>query len=138
VDEPSVIAQHAPPEDLRFRWESLGELSYSANCSNCHRADGTGWDQYPPLRRAGAMAQADGGRDYLIDLMLYGLDSDRWGAPMPRMGHMHDVEIAAVLNYMLEAFGGIRVGEEPILPQDVAARRGQPLSPRQTNTRRPQ
>lgn len=137
VNETAVVEQYAPPDDLGFRWRGLGEASYASNCSNCHRGDGSGWDEYPGLQPTGAMLALPGGRDYLIDLMLYGLASERWGAPMPRMPHIHDVEMAAVINYMLEAFGGIELGDDAILPAEVAARRGRQLGPRDVDRRRP-
>jgi mono/diheme cytochrome c family protein len=136
VDEPSVVARYAPAPDLAFHWQELGSASYAANCANCHGADGTGWDQYPPLQPTGAMLRAPQGRDYLIDLVLHGLASNRWGAPMPRMHHMHDVEIAAVLNYMLVEFGGTPP-TSAIRPEHVAPRRAQSPHPREVNTRRP-
>lgn len=134
--EATVLAQFEPMPVAEFRWYELGEQSYARNCSNCHRSDGQGWDQYPPLPPAAALFAVPGGRDYLIDLHLYGLTSDRWGAPMPPMRHIRDVELAAVLNYVLTTFGVVDEAELYV-PADIAARRGQPLSPRDVNRRRP-
>jgi mono/diheme cytochrome c family protein len=135
--EAGIVIGYEPAADTTFQWHALGEQSYARNCSNCHRADGSGWDQYPSLEAVGAMFAAPGGRDYLIDLHLYGLTSPRWRAPMPRMAHVHDVELAAVLNYILTEFGAVPHGDWLYLPRQVAARRGQPLRPQTVDQRRP-
>lgn len=130
TDEASVLAQYQPEPDEEFRWRPLGRSGYERNCSNCHGADGQGWDQYPPLHTAAAWLELPGGRDYLIDLHLYGLSSPRWGAPMPPMGHIHDVELAAVINYTVQAFAPEPVDPRLLLqPGDIAERRGLALSP---------
>ena len=136
ADERLLLARHAPSTSADFDWREAGAIGYARNCRNCHGADGEGWDQYPPVGAAGAFAALPDGRDFLIDVMLYGLTSDRWGAPMPPMGHMQDVEIAAVLNHIAARFGG-REPERLFMPDDVAARRGQELTPAEVNARRP-
>jgi mono/diheme cytochrome c family protein len=132
-----VLAQYRATNDVDFRWRELGPATYIRNCRSCHAADGRGWDQYPPLTPPAAFVQYPEGRAYLVDVHLYGLTSERWGAPMPPMGHLHDVEVAAVLNYMIEAFMGL---EEfaPFTPAEVAARRGQDVRPRDVNRLRPE
>lgn len=134
--ESAVLAQFEPVPFAEFRWHELGQQSYDRNCRNCHLADGQGWDQYPPLTPAAALFAIPGGRDYLIDVHLYGLTSDRHGAPMPPMAHLRDVELAAVLNYVLTTFGVVD-DAELYVPRDVAERRNQGLSPRDVNRRRP-
>jgi mono/diheme cytochrome c family protein len=129
--EPVVLARYVPAAAdtggldaaaAAFRWQELGARGYQRNCRACHGADGQGWDQYPPVAQAVASLADAGGREHLIDVMLHGLDTDRWGAPMPRMRHMQDVEIAAVLNYIAVAFMGAPL--EPVLmPGEVSARR---------------
>lgn len=136
ADERLLLARHVPSASAEFEWREAGALGYARNCRNCHGDDGRGWDQYPPVVTAGAFAALPAGREFLIDAMLYGLASDRWGAPMPPMGHMQDVEIAAVLNHIAGRFGG-RVPEPPFTPDEVAARRGQGLRPAEVNAKRP-
>jgi cytochrome c5 len=135
--EAAVLARHEPPETLEFAWRELGQRGYERNCANCHRADGSGWDQYPAVTNAGTLASRPGGMDYLIDLHLYGLTSDRWGAPMPPMVHMRDVELAAVINHIVHHLGGGAAEPRLVDPAAVAARRGQGLTPRGVNARRP-
>lgn len=136
TNERTVISRFDPVPAGEFRWHELGEVSYERNCANCHGGDGRGWDQYPPLQPAARLAAQPGGREYMLDLHIYGLTSDRWRAPMPPMGHILDTELAAVVNWMLTEFGG--AGQDLLyVPADVAERRGLDLSPRDVNRRRP-
>jgi mono/diheme cytochrome c family protein len=137
--ESAVLAGHVPETGAEFRWRELGESSYRRNCANCHGDDGRGWDQYPALSSTAELFRASGGREYVIDLHLYGLASDRWRAPMPPMGHLQDVEMAAVINHVLTHFGNQgMVPESGLLrPDDIAARRGAGLSPARVDRRRP-
>lgn len=139
-EERTVLAGFHPAAADEFRWERLGSDSYVRNCANCHGRAGEGWDQYPGLGHTARLFAEPGGREYLLDLHLYGLTSRRWRAPMPPMGHMQDVELAAVINHVLTSFGNERYlprGAGLYLPSDVAARRGRGLSPRAANARRP-
>jgi cytochrome c553 len=139
TDEVAVLAAFAPAEDSTFHWRELGAESYARNCRTCHLHDGSGWDQYPPIDHTSTLAATPAGRAYVIDVHLYGLAGDRWRAPMPPMGHLHDIEMAAVLNHVITAFGATRVGDARLYrPEDIAARRGQALSPREVNARRPE
>lgn len=99
--EPAILAAYSAD----FRWQQLGLETYRANCENCHGSNGSGWEKYPPLTRAGLLAQNAEGRAHLIDLHLHGLDSDAAPVPMPAMGHLHDVQIAAVLNHVITVVG---------------------------------
>ena len=76
----------------------------------------------------------------MVNVHLYGLASRRWRAPMPPMGHISDVEMAAVINHVLTRFGseGALGPDTPLLdPEDVAAQRGLRLSPEAVNRQRP-
>jgi mono/diheme cytochrome c family protein len=140
VDEAAVLARHEPAGDQPFAWEALGESSYVRNCANCHGSDGGGWDQYPGLDRVGALLRLPGGREHLVDLHLYGLASRRHRVPMPPMGHLADVETAAVINHVLTRFGNaseVTSDTRLFRPEEVAARRGLGLSPRGVERGRP-
>ena len=139
-DERTLLARYEPVQGHEFDWAELGSRSYASNCRNCHGGEGQGWDEYPSLGHTPRLFAAPGGRDYLVDVHLYGLTSRRWGAPMPPMGHMHDVELAAVINHVLVSFGNeARLPAAPRLytPGDIAARRGQRLTPAAVNRARP-
>lgn len=138
TNEAATLAAFAPTGDSTFHWRELGAESYARNCRTCHLRDGSGWDQYPPLDHTAALAATPAGRAYVIDVHLYGLASDRWRAPMPPMGHLHDVELAAVLNHVVTALGASPVADDGLYrPEDIAARRGQRLTPAEVDARRP-
>jgi mono/diheme cytochrome c family protein len=133
--ETAVLAGYEPADEI-FRWYQLGRSSYRRNCANCHGGDGRGWDQYPAVTNVAALMREPGGGEHLIDLHIYGLTSDRWRAPMPPMGHIRDVELAAVINYIATTFDDASV-DELINPEQVAARRGRGLSPSDVERSRP-
>jgi mono/diheme cytochrome c family protein len=139
ADEATLLGRYAPAAE-RAGWLELGQRSYASNCSNCHGRDGTGWDQYPGVGHTSRLFSLPGGREYIIDVHLYGLTSERWRAPMPPMGHINDIELAAVLNYVLTHFGNqqhLPPDAALYLPEQVGIRRGQGASPRDVNARRP-
>lgn len=139
-NEETVLARFAADADQEFNWSQLGERAYLGNCANCHGSAGRGRGQYPALNHTFLLFISPEGRQYVIDLHLYGLTSSRWGAPMPPMGHIPDIELASLINYVLTEFGN-EEGEvqngELLRPSDIAARRGQNLSPQEVNARRP-
>lgn len=139
-DERALLARFEPAPEHDFEWEDLGASSYARNCASCHGREGDGWDQYPPLGGAWSLFLSPDGREYLVDVHLYGLTSERWRAPMPPMGHLQDVELAAVLNHLLTNFGNeeqLPEGIDLYFPADVEVRRGLALDPREVNDRRP-
>lgn len=140
TDEKTALGRYEPARTAAFEWRELGASSYRRNCANCHMKDGGGWDQYPGLGHTAALFARPGGREYVVDLHLYGLASPRWRAPMPPMGHLGDVEMAAVLNHVLTHFGNERhpaTHGRLYAPTDIRSRRGQRLSPGEVDRRRP-
>ena len=130
VDEATLLGRHEPAVAREFDWAELGAYGYERNCANCHVADGSGWDQYPPLHDAAREFRTEAARAFLIDLHLYGVAGDRWRAPMPRMDHVTDAELAAILNHVIVRFGGADAAADRLFqPADIAARRGQRLGP---------
>ena len=116
----------------------LGATTYAANCVACHQATGLGLPSvFPPL--AGHVADlyaADGGRTYLIDVLLYGLqgpsdvDGTAYNGLMPAWAQLSDDQIAAVINHGIAGFDGTAAPEgfDAIRPDEVAAQRGQGLT----------
>lgn len=81
-----------------------------AICSACHLPDGNGVPSaFPPIRnRTAAIAAIDGGREYLVTAVSYGLMGTIEVAGIPYMGVMagnngmlSSEEIAAALNYVI-------------------------------------
>lgn len=138
ADEPQDEAEQPeaqePAAELEFDRE-LGQQTYVSSCQGCHQAEGEGMaGAFPPL--AGNMPQlhnAEGGRDYLIDVLLHGLtgeievNGETYDNAMPPWASLSDEQIAAVLNHELTAWGNDAELTDftPITGQEVAARRGE-------------
>lgn len=136
-DEAALAEIVADPE---FDQE-LGASVYASNCVGCHQATGAGIPgAFPPLAgHAADLYAADGGvggRQYLIDVMLYGLqgsilvDGATYNGLMPAWQQLNDEQIAAVVNYVVAGFPGQTAPEgfDAIRPEEVEAQRGLGLS----------
>ncbi len=86
---------------------------YQASCGICHLQDGRGVPgAFPPLdERIGEWAGFDAGRDYLVNVMIRGVngqmevDGIRYrGAMPPIAGQLHPEQVAGLLNYTLRQF----------------------------------
>jgi mono/diheme cytochrome c family protein len=116
----------------------LGAATYASNCVACHQATGLGLPSvFPPLAdHADELYAADGGRTYLIDVLLYGLqgpidvDGTAYNGLMPAWAQLSDEQIAAVINHSLAGFDGVPAPEgfDAIRPDEVAAQRDQGLT----------
>ncbi len=88
-----------------------GEKVYLNNCAACHQASGQGIaNAFPPLNEHTAQLYlAD--RNYLIKVILYGLQGPvkvlgkPYSGAMPAWQQLSDSEVAAVLNYILDSWG---------------------------------
>lgn len=115
--------------------------SVYSRCFGCHKSTGEGISGiFPPLAAQTAkVAKAEGGRTYLIDVLLYGLEGEievggkKYNGKMPAfMDQLKDEEIAAVLNHVLASWGNDKMlpkGHKEISAAEVKARRGKKLSP---------
>lgn len=130
-----------------FQWQALGAATYEARCLSCHD-QGQATRRLPPLRgHAVDLFQADGGREYLANFILYGLQGEiQVGGETYRGRHpvyadrLSDKQIAAVLNHMLTSWGNAdHLGRSPNLysPDDIAPLRQYPLSPSEARDLRP-
>ena len=138
----SIAAQDA----ASFEWQELGEKTYSSSCASCHQANGQGVPAaFPPL--AGHLPEVysvEGGRDYLIRVVLFGLqgqiqvNEESYNGSMPAFGQFSDEQIAAVLNHELSSWENSSQLEDfrPIQPTEVADARGEQLTPQQVYERR--
>lgn len=127
------IAATEPSEE---EWMEIGEAVYTRNCAACHSADATGRSNYyPPLWNQSEVYQAENGDAYLIQTILYGSATGLHSAPMPPFGNLSDVQVAAVLNYMLDTFS--EEDSQFITTQDVQVHRDLRLSEREVGRTRP-
>ncbi len=121
--------------------QELGASVYASNCVGCHQATGAGIPgAFPPLAAHAAdlyrAAGGAGGRQYLIDVLLYGLqgsimvDGTTYNGLMPAWQQLSDEQIAAVANYIVAGFPGQTAPEgfDAIRPDEVAGQRGLGLS----------
>ena len=117
---------------------NAGEAVYAANCQSCHQATGEGLaGAFPTL--VGPMPDLyniEGGRDYLANLMLYGLqgaievDGNNYNGIMPAWTQLSDGDLADVLNYTLNSWGNADLLSDfsDYTAEDIAAVRGSELS----------
>ena len=105
-----------------------GSAAY-ATCSACHLPDGEGVPgAFPPIRdRVAKIAALEGGRDYLIAVVTYGLmgtiqvEGSQYFGVMAGNSGTHDAsDVAAVLNYVVFELGdGEDAGVEPFTVAEV-------------------
>jgi mono/diheme cytochrome c family protein len=116
----------------------LGEQAYN-NCVACHQPNGQGVPgAFPPQAgHAPEIYNVEGGRTYMIHVVLYGLqgeivvDGTTYNGIMTPWGAlMNDEQIAAVVNYVLNSWGNDTLLEDftPITPEEVAAERANPMT----------
>ncbi|MCX7849314.1 cytochrome C-552 [Thermus sp.] len=110
-------------------------------CAGCHQATGQGIPgAFPPL--AGHVAEIlalKGGREYLIQVLLWGLQGQievkgmKYNGAMPAYNGLKDEEIAALLNHIATAWGDDKKvqGFKPFTADEVKALRAKRLTPQQ-------
>jgi mono/diheme cytochrome c family protein/heme/copper-type cytochrome/quinol oxidase subunit 4 len=132
TEEEGAEQEAAQPTDFD---RELGADIYAGNCQSCHQADGTGIPGvFPPLAgNLPDLVNAEGGRQYLIDVLLHGLsgqievNGQTYNGVMPPWANLSDEQIAAVLNHELTSWGNDQALQEftPIAADEVAERRGE-------------
>jgi mono/diheme cytochrome c family protein len=116
-----------------------GSRVYAANCVACHQAGGTGMaGAFPPL--AGhvpdLLKRADG-RTYIEKVLLFGLEGEinvngnTYAGQMPPWNALSDDEIAAVINYVSNAWDNgksLPSGFKPFTSDEIKALRAPELT----------
>jgi cytochrome c553 len=152
---PAEVDAAAPPADsgdlaerLAAATETTGDAAY-ANCTSCHQATGAGIPgAFPPLNggHAAELATADGGRTYLVNAMLYGVQGSMqvqgttYNGVMPGWQQLSDDVLAAALNHVVATWDNLEAlpaDFEPFTPDEIAAGRGQGLAASQVLEARP-
>ncbi|BDG15743.1 cytochrome C-552 [Thermus brockianus] len=110
-------------------------------CASCHQVNGQGIPgAFPPL--AGHVAEIlakQGGREYLIKVLLWGLQGQievkgiKYNGGMPGFNGLKDEEIAALLNHIATAWGDDKKvqGFKPFTAAEVKALRDKKLTSQQ-------
>ena len=147
VPEGEAATEETAAAATDFDWQEIGASSYSANCVSCHQDTGLGVPgAFPPL--AGHIPElynAEGGREYIIKVVLYGLQGEinvqgtAYNGAMNPWGQLSDEEIAATLNHELTSWDNEALLNDfsPIMPDEVAALRDQGLAPADVLSLRP-
>lgn len=133
---PAAPTQASAPEKL-----DGGEL-YAQNCAGCHQAQGQGVPgAFPPLAKNPALFNDD----YPVLVVLFGLqgpievNGQKINGAMPPFGHLSDAEIAAIVNYLRQAWGNAKLAPKdlkPVTPEQVSELRKQVLTPAKVHERR--
>lgn len=125
-----------------------GERIYRSSCSSCHQAEGQGaTGAFPPLvDNLPRIHAVEGGRDYLIRAVLFGVkgeiavDGATFNGIMPAWEKkLTDDEVAAVLNHESTAWGNqeqLPDEFEPITSAEVAEARQEAMSPSEVHALR--
>ncbi|WP_105316926.1 c-type cytochrome [Thermus tenuipuniceus] len=106
-----------------------------ANCQGCHGPQGEGNPPtFPPLKgHVESLLKAEGGREYLLLAVLYGvqgevqIEGQKYTGIMPGFAWLSDEELALVLNHL--AAWGAPQGFRPFTPDEVKAARAKPFTP---------
>jgi cytochrome c5 len=115
-------------------WRVVGARTWAAECNSCHPS-GEGRRGLPPLRgHAVELFQSEGGREYLIDILLDGVVRTAVNGAVelvpshPTSEQLSDERLAAVLNHMLTAWGNealLAPGETLYEANEISERRRQ-------------
>jgi cytochrome c oxidase subunit II len=127
-------SQYARASALESTASSLGEQIFNTNCAACHQATGEGVaGAFPPVQGHVTKLYTTGGRDYLVNLLLNGLQGpievagNAYNGVMPAWKQLSDEQLAEVLNYTLTAWE-TPTDFKPYEAAEVAVARNQPLS----------
>jgi len=124
--------------------QAVGKAAFESRCAACHRNDGSGAPGvYPPLKgQLGTYLKVEEGRDYLVQLVAYGMYGEveitgtTYTGIMPAFGSWPDEKLAAVLNYVLTEFNAETLPPDfqPFTASEVARRQEPRRSPRDVRT----
>lgn len=125
----------APAAEAAAWDEAMGQQAFTSTCAACHQATGQGIPgAFPPLAGHAAEVYQAGGREYLIQVVLYGLqgaitvNGTTYNGVMPPWPNLSDDQVANSLNYVLTAWGDAPADFTPFRGAEVAALRGAGLS----------
>ena len=135
---PQASFEHVSAEaDPDRAWLEPATEIWDARCAGCH----------VELGYLSDVTAAEGGRSYLIDLMLYGIDGDVVieGETValrhrPFADTFDDEEHAALLNFMVTAWGNedaLPDGFDLYEPEEIAEQRGRDLTQEEVVDLRP-
>lgn len=119
---------------------------YSSSCSACHQAAGEGIDNaFPPLaKHIPKLLAAKNGRKYTVLATMHGVagkisaNGKQYEGAMMNQRYLSDAELAAVTNYIANAWGNkLPKGQKPFTAKEFAAVRKNKIKPKQVYKLRP-
>jgi mono/diheme cytochrome c family protein len=146
----ALSARPAAADDAAFQWNTLGAQTYATVCAACHQPNGQGTPgAFPALAgHAPTLLARPGGRDYLAQVVLYGLEGaitangKPFNAAMPAWGEaLNDEQLAGALDYVLHSWDNdkaLPAGFQPFTPAEIAAARSAKMSAAQVYAHRGQ
>lgn len=108
-----------------------------AQCQGCHQPTGAGIPGvFPPLAgHVPKILAPKGGREFLIQVMLYGLQGQitvkgtKYQGAMPAFSQLKDEDIAALLNHISTQWGNkFPAGQQAFTAAEVKAQRAKTLT----------
>jgi mono/diheme cytochrome c family protein len=84
---------------------AAGEEVYNQRCLFCHQADGRGVPNMQPGLVGSSWLAAEASNQRLARLILFGLNAGDWDVVMPANRDLSNQEIAAVIEYVRDAYG---------------------------------
>ncbi|KIE58525.1 cytochrome C [Methylacidiphilum kamchatkense Kam1] len=135
TEEPPLSREKEQKEFIR------GQELFSRSCIGCHQQSGQGLvGSYPPLvGHVPNIVNSKNGKEYLIDVVLYGLEgpiqvgTQQYDGSMPGWGKVFDdQQLVDVLNYVLSAWGNkekLASDKSFISLDDIKKERKKVLSP---------
>ncbi len=111
---------------------------YRQSCAACHRAQGEGMGRLAPPLAGNEILFKD--RRYALLVVLHGLEGEikvgdrSFDGQMPPTAHLRDEQVAAIINYILTAWGNDKHRPADFVslsPEDAAKARSESLTPRQ-------
>lgn len=120
--------------------EEAGARVYNQNCVACHQGSGQGIPAaFPPLADHAVHVLEDGGRQFLIDVLLYGMQGPievngmQYNGVMPAWTQLSNDDIANVLNHVVTAWDSPPNDFVPYQASEVASERDKGLSAAQVH-----
>jgi mono/diheme cytochrome c family protein len=116
-----------------------GAVLFQQSCAGCHQGTGLGIEGvFPPLaKHVPVILKADGGREYLARVLLFGLQGPiqaqgkTYSGRMPGFGGLEDNQLAALLNHLSRSWGNAELLPSSFRPYnvtDIATLRANPLT----------
>lgn len=142
----AIAATVLVPAAGRADEPSAGAEVFEKRCALCHRPMGEGVSGvYPPLQETlGHFMAVQSGRDYLADVVVFGLggtitvDGKKYVGQMKLVPPLTDQEAADVLNHVLASFNkaSLPADSRPFDAAEIATRRETPQAPTEIAKRR--